>query len=48
MVGAALSETMVSGNMARMLRDIVGVSRERIDSGGLLLPWIRIANLHFS
>lgn len=47
-VGAALSETMVAGNMARMLRDIVGVSRERIDSGGLALPWIRIANLHFS
>jgi PmbA protein len=47
-VGTALAETMVSGNMARMLRDIVGVSRERIDSGGLALPWIRVANLHFS
>lgn len=47
-VGPALAETMVSGNMARMLHDIVGVSRERIDSGGLALPWIRIANLHFS
>ncbi len=47
-VGPALSEVMISGNMARMLRDIVGVSRERIDSGGLLLPWLRIANLHFS
>jgi len=47
-VGPALSETMVSGNMSRMLREIVAVSRERIDSGGLLLPWIRVANLHFS
>jgi PmbA protein len=47
-VGPALAETMVSGNMARMLGDIVAVSRERIDSGGLALPWIRIANLHFS
>jgi PmbA protein len=47
-VGAALSEVMVSGNMARMLQDVVGVSRERIDSGGLLLPWIRIGNMHFS
>lgn len=46
--GPALSECMVTGNMARMLRDIVAVSRERIDSGGLLLPWIRVANLHFS
>jgi PmbA protein len=47
-VGPALAETMVSGNMAQMLRDIVAVSRERIDSGGLALPWLRIANLHFS
>lgn len=47
-VGPALAETMVSGNMASMLRDIVAVSRERIDTGGHALPWLRIANLHFS
>ena len=46
--GPALAETMISGNMARMLRDITGVSRERLDTGALLLPWLRIANLHFS
>jgi PmbA protein len=47
-VGAALSETMVSGNMARMLLDVSAVSRERIDGGALLLPWLRIGGLHFS
>jgi PmbA protein len=47
-LGPALSEAMVSGNMARMLRDVAGVSRERIDSGALLLPWLRVSNLHFS
>jgi PmbA protein len=47
-VGPALSETMIAGNMAQMLKDIVAVSREQIDSGALRLPWIRIANLHFS
>ena len=46
--GTALAETMVTGNMAHMLRDIVAVSRERLDTGSLCLPWIRIANLHFS
>lgn len=46
--GPALAETMISGNMASMLRDITGVSRERLDTGALLLPWVRIANLHFS
>jgi PmbA protein len=44
----ALAETMIAGNMAQMLRDIVAVSREVIDGGSERLPWIRIANLHFS
>ncbi|WP_280152521.1 TldD/PmbA family protein [Piscinibacter sp. XHJ-5] len=47
-VGQALSETMISGNMAQMLRDVAGVSRERLDMGALVLPWIRISGLHFS
>jgi PmbA protein len=44
----ALAETMIAGNMAQMLKDVVAVSREAIDSGSLRLPWIRIANMHFS
>ena len=47
-VGPALSEVMITGNIARMLKDIVGLSRERIDPGALRLPWLRIGNLHFS
>jgi PmbA protein len=47
-VGPALSETMVSGNMAQMLMDVVAVSREALDGDGWRLPWVRIANLHFS
>jgi PmbA protein len=47
-VGPALSEAMICGNVAQMLRDIQGVSRERIDAGTTLLPWLRITNLHFS
>lgn len=47
-LGPALSEVMIAGNMAQMLRDIVAVSREVIDSGSTRLPWLRIANLHFS
>lgn len=46
--GHALSETMISGNVAQMLRDVVAVSRERIDTGAFLLPWVRIGGLHFS
>ncbi|HSH90929.1 MAG TPA: metallopeptidase TldD-related protein [Ramlibacter sp.] len=47
-LGPALSEVMIAGNMGQMLRDIVAVSSEVIDSGGTRLPWIRISNLHFS
>lgn len=47
-VGAALSEVMVSGNMAQMLRDVLAVSAERLDTGETLLPWLRIGGLHFS
>ena len=47
-VGAALSEVMIAGNMARMLEDVSAVSRERLDTGPLLLPWLRVGGLHFS
>lgn len=47
-LGHALSETMIAGNVAQMLREVRGVSRERIDTGAWLLPWLRIGGLHFS
>lgn len=47
-VGGALAETMISGNVAQMLKDVLAVSRERIDSGSDALPWLRIGGLHFS
>ena len=47
-VGEALSETMISGNVARMLHDVLAVSAERLDSGTQALPWVRIGGLHFS
>ena len=47
-VGHALSETMISGNVAQLLRDIVAVSRETEDGDGVRRPWLRVRNLHFS
>jgi PmbA protein len=47
-IGPALSEAMIAGNMAQMLRDIAAVSREVIDSGPMSRPWLHIRNLHFS
>ncbi|WP_374674183.1 metallopeptidase TldD-related protein [Ideonella sp.] len=47
-VGPALSEVMIAGNMARMLQAVEAVSRERLDTGSTVLPWLRIGGLHFS
>jgi PmbA protein len=47
-VGHALSETMISGNVAQMLRDVSAVSVQRIDMGDTVLPWLRVEGLHFS
>ncbi len=47
-VGAALSETMISGNVAAMLREVSAVSAERIDAGAWAMPWLRVEGLHFS
>lgn len=41
-VREALSDTMIAGNMAQMLKDISGVSREHVDFGGQDFPWVRI------
>lgn len=47
-IGTALSETMIAGNVAQILRDVVAVSRERLDTGAECLPWLRVPGLHFS
>lgn len=47
-LGPALSETMVAGNVARMLRDIVAASAEVLDDGQDRLPWLRVAGLRLS
>lgn len=44
----ALSETMITGNVAQMLKDIVAVSQEMSDFGGYQLPWLKIRGLRFS
>ncbi|HNX45300.1 MAG TPA: TldD/PmbA family protein [Anaerolineaceae bacterium] len=43
-----LSEVMISGNLANMLRDTVAVSQERENSGYWLLPWIRVSGITIS
>ncbi len=43
-----LSETMVSGNMAELLANITTVSRERVDFGFAVYPWVRATGIGIS
>ncbi len=43
-----VSETMISGNMALLLQNIAGVSRERADFGNSIYPWIRTTGVGIS
>lgn len=44
----ALSETMITGNVAQMLKDIQAISAEVSDFGCYQLPWLKISGLRFS
>ena len=44
----AVSETMISGNLAQMLLDITEISSERINDGCCILPWVKIKKLTIS
>ncbi len=39
-VTTAVSETMIAGNLAGMLSQVVGISKETVDSGSGSLPWL--------
>ncbi|MCZ6616907.1 MAG: metallopeptidase TldD-related protein, partial [Gammaproteobacteria bacterium] len=43
-----VSETMISGNMAELLHNIVGISRERADFGDSIYPWVRTTGVGIS
>jgi PmbA protein len=43
-----ISETMVAGNIAELLLNIVDISEERIHFGSSLMPWVKVAKLDIS
>ncbi len=43
-----LKETMISGNLASMLKDIKAISKERINFGSSIFPWISTSNFTIS
>ena len=47
-IGAAVSETMISGNLAEMLMHPAGASVERIADGYTLLPYLAFSGITVS
>ncbi len=43
-----VSETMISGNIPEMFLNIKGVSRERVDFGSSIFPWVSFAGINIS
>ncbi len=41
-------ETMISGNLGELLKNIRRISRERIDFGSEILPWIQVGGITIS
>jgi PmbA protein len=47
-IACPLSETMISGNLQSMFREVRGVSRERADFGSTIAPWVRFGGVTIS
>ena len=43
-----VAETMISGNMAKLLENVVELSRERADFGDAIFPWCRVRGIGVS
>ncbi|MDR1328126.1 MAG: TldD/PmbA family protein [Oscillospiraceae bacterium] len=46
-IGEAVNETMISGNIFDMIKNIIGISRETVDDG-CLMPWVAFEGVTIS
>ena len=47
-IGPAVSETMISGNLAGMFEKLRGISSERVQDGSTLIPYIAVDGITIS
>jgi PmbA protein len=43
-----ISESMISGNFVDMLKNMTAISREQVDYGFSILPWIAVSGVTVS
>ncbi len=47
-IAGAVNETMISGNLAEMFKNIVGITAERVQDGSFVLPWAAFKGITIS
>ncbi|MGN0988824.1 MAG: TldD/PmbA family protein [Eubacteriales bacterium] len=47
-ITCAVSETMISGNLAKLLLDIKESSKELVNTGDSILPWVKVSDIVIS
>lgn len=47
-IACSVSETMISGNIAALLKNISAVSAERVTDGATILPWVQVPGITIS
>ncbi len=47
-IGSAVSETMIAGNLAHMLKKVEGISKETVEDGTGSLPWLAVGGITIS
>lgn len=47
-IGPAVSETMISGNLGHMMNRVAGISKEVVNNGHSILPWLAVEGVVIS
>ena len=47
-ISKPVNETMIAGNLAEMIKNIANISKERIDYGSEIYPWIQVKGITVS
>ena len=47
-ISKAVNETMIAGNLAEMIKNVVNISKERIDYGSDIYAWLHVRGITVS
>jgi len=47
-ISKPVNETMIAGNLGEMIKNIANISKEKIDYGSEIYPWIQVKGITIS